>query len=114
MADRVAVAFLFWRECPSHEEGLRRLRQAAEEEGVELDLKVVEVETEEDAQRLAFVGSPTFRIAGRDIDPEGAAGQPYRLTCRVYTRSDGRPGPLPDLAQLRQALRKAADSRTEN
>jgi hypothetical protein len=113
MVERVPIEYLFWRECPSYEEGLRRLRQAAAEEGIDLDETVVEVRTDGDAERLRFVGSPTFRIDGRDLDPEAAAQAPHRLTCRLYRRADGRIGPLPDLIQLRQALRRAAEQRTE-
>ncbi|MFQ5811145.1 MAG: hypothetical protein ACE5JM_16125 [Armatimonadota bacterium] len=63
--------------------------------------------TEQEAQQLHFIGSPTIRIDGADMDPEGLEGQPYALTCRVYRRRDGRPSPLPEAEQLRERLRAA-------
>ncbi|GBD30665.1 hypothetical protein HRbin32_01774 [bacterium HR32] len=99
------VHFLYWEGCPSHEEALRRLRQAIQEEGVDASVEVVRVDTEEDARRLRFVGSPTLLVEGEDVAP--APGLPYRLTCRAYVLEDGRISPLPSLDQIRSALRRA-------
>ena len=101
------VEFLHYAECPSHEEALARLRAAMAAEGVEPHIHVVEVKSEEQAQELRFIGSPTIRINDEDIDREGLAGQPYGLTCRVYRRSDGRPSPLPETSLIRRRLREA-------
>lgn len=101
----VSVRFLYWEGCPSHEEALRRLRQAIQEEGVDASVEVVRVETEEDARRLRFVGSPTVLVEGEDVAP--VSGLPYRLTCRTYVLEDGRISPLPSVDQIRAALRRA-------
>jgi nitroreductase len=104
------VAYLWWAECPSHEEGYALLREALSAEGLDAEIVSIEVTSEEQAQRLEFIGSPTFRVHGRDLDPQPVptgAANPYALTCRAYRREDGRIGPLPTLAWLRQALRQA-------
>ena len=72
---------------------------------------VREVPTEADADREAFVGSPTIRVDGRDIAPP-AAGEPVGLTCRIYTLRDGRVSPVPDPEDLRDALRRTLDPST--
>ena len=64
------------------------------------------VDSEADAQAEEFVGSPTIRIDGRDVQPPG--DEPTGLTCRVYRRRDGRISPTPDPADLRDALRAAS------
>lgn len=69
---------------------------------------VVKVETQEQAEREGFPGSPTIRIDGADIEP--AEGEPAALACRVYRRADGRVSPLPDPDNLRAALAGAAGS----
>jgi hypothetical protein len=58
-----------------------------------------------DAERLGFPGSPTIRIDGVDIDPEGAEQMGTALTCRVYRLEDGRISPLPSQKMIRRALR---------
>jgi hypothetical protein len=70
-------------------------------------IEVLEIDSDESAEREEFVGSPTIRVEGRDLQPS-AAGQPTGLTCRVYRRRDGRTSPLPDPEDLRDALRAAA------
>ncbi len=99
------VEFLFWEECPSHEEALQLLRDVLADAGEDPDaVQIVEVHTQEDAERLAFPGSPTIRVAGRDIDPAGAGSRPS-LTCRIYHLPDGRPSPVPSRLQLEEAFR---------
>jgi hypothetical protein len=70
-------------------------------------IQVREVDTEVSADREQFVGSPTIRINGRDVQPP-MEGEPTGLACRVYRRRDGRTSPLPDPEDLRDLLRAAA------
>jgi len=100
------IDFLYWEECPSHDEALQRLRAVLVEEGVAADVQVTHVSTEAAAQALRFPGSPTIRVDGRDIQPETAAAD-GRLTCRLYYRDDGRPSPLPAAGMIRRAVRAA-------
>ena len=84
------------------------LREAMEAVGLDPgSIEVHEVDTEETAERQEFVGSPTIRVDGRDVQ-QPAEGEPTGLACRVYRRRDGRISPLPDPADLRDALRAAA------
>ena len=101
------IQLLYCEECPSHEQALARLRQILAEEGIETEVEVIRVETEEQARRLRFVGSPTILINGRDIDPPPPDAF-YALTCRAYRWEDGRISPLPSPEMIRNALRAAA------
>lgn len=67
-----------------------------------------EIEAEADAESAEFVGSPTIRIAGRDLQPP-EPGEPAGLSCRVYRLRDGRVSPLPDAADIRDALAAAIE-----
>jgi hypothetical protein len=100
------VELLWWRACPSWERALEILREEVAAAGLDPDsVAVREVDTEESATREAFVGSPTIRIDGRDVQPPG--DEPAGLTCRVYRRRDGSVSPLPDPADIRDALAAA-------
>jgi hypothetical protein len=102
------VEFLFWEGCPSHDVALERLRQVMAEEGINSPVEIVEIETEEGARAAHFVGSPTIRIDGQDIDPPDEEAI-YGLTCRVYHHEDGRATPLPTHNLIRQALLAARE-----
>jgi hypothetical protein len=102
------VSFLYYEECPSHERALEHLREVMDEEAIPGEVEVFEVETEEKARELRFVGSPTIRVEGQDIDPPGDAR--YALACRAYRLEDDRISPLPSKEMIRRALRSAAKS----
>jgi hypothetical protein len=100
------VELLFWAGCPSHEKALAELREILAEEGVDPRAVVVrEVVTEGDAATERFIGSPTIRFDGVEVQPE--ANEPAGLTCRVYRRRDGRFSPTPDPEDVRDALHRA-------
>lgn len=104
------IEYLFCEDCPSHEQGLERLQEVLSEEGVTAEVKQIRVGTEEEARRLRFVGSPTIRIDGVDIDPGIEKQEHYPLTCRIYRWEDGRISPLPSKEMIRQALRRSHKS----
>jgi hypothetical protein len=100
------VELLFWDGCPSHPQALADLRAAMEQVGLDPDTVLVrEVDTDQRAERERFVGSPTIRIDGEDVEPPG--DEPVGLTCRVYRLADGRVSPVPDPATVRAALENA-------
>ena len=102
------VSFLYYEDCPSHNLALERLREVMAEEGTPGEVEVFNVETEEQAHELRFVGSPTIRVDGQDIDPPTESR--YALTCRAYRLEDGRISPVPAKDMIRRALRSLAKS----
>jgi hypothetical protein len=98
------IEYLYYADCPSHPEALDLLRGVLSERGVESEVEVHEVTSDDEAQRLAFPGSPTIRIDGRDVDPAADSMRPA-LSCRIYRLPDGRVSPLPSRAQIEAALR---------
>jgi hypothetical protein len=100
------VTFLYYEGCPSHEMALERLRSVLTEEGLPVELEIIKVETDEQAQQWQFIGSPTIRVNEQDIDPP-LPNVRYALTCRVYQLEDGRISPLPSSDMIRRALRAA-------
>ena len=97
------IELLYYPECPSHERVLELLRDALALEGIDAPIEVIRIDTQQQAERYRFVGSPTIRIDGREVQPQPHL--PYRLTCRAFLHEDGRLSPLPSLATLRAALR---------
>lgn len=67
------------------------------------EIRVVEVEDVETAERLRFLGSPTIRVDGRDIEPGAGERTDYTLSCRIY-RMGGETSGRPDERWLRAAL----------
>jgi hypothetical protein len=99
------VELLWWEGCPSHPDALEDLERVLREEGVGAEVELVEVESDEQAHRERFPGSPTIRLDGEDAiaPPEG---EPFSLTCRIYHLRDGRVSATPDPEDLRDAVRR--------
>jgi hypothetical protein len=97
------IEFLYWDGCPSHPEAMQLLEDVLAERELDAEVKVREVLTQAEAEELGFPGSPTIRVDGRDIDPDGASARPA-LNCRIYRKPDGGPSPVPTREQLEVAL----------
>ena len=111
-ASAPSVELLWWSGCPSWERATEELRDEMAAAGLEPDSIVLrEVATDEAAEREGFIGSPTIRVSGRDVQAIG--DEPAGLTCRVYRLRDGRYSPLPDREDLRDALTVATHTATE-
>jgi hypothetical protein len=104
----VDVDLLVIPHCPNEDAVVQLVRRALDDVGLSRVLiRTRVVETEAEAQRLRFVGSPTVRIDGED--PFADPRRPVALTCRVYV-TDGACAAIPDLRLRRQALQRAGPS----
>lgn len=98
------VEVLLFAGCPSAEALLPRLRELVAEAGGDPSAIVVrEVTTAEAAETERFLGSPTVRVDGVDVEPGAAERGDVGLSCRVYRSEHGTSGRPPD-AWLRAAL----------
>ena len=72
---------------------LRALLDAA---GVDEPIHLRRVDTDADAQAHHFLGSPTVRVDGADVDPGAADRTDFGLQCRLYRATAGLRGTPPD------------------
>lgn len=96
------IEILYFDGCPSWQEGLENLKAALATEGLDLPVQLIKVLNEVDAERLKFLGSPSFRVDGVelwDVEREN-----YALRCRIYRTPQGMRG-TPTVDMLREALR---------
>ncbi len=102
------IALLYFAECPNYVDALALLRAELAAEGLAGDsVRLIAVETEEEAMRLRFFGSPTIRVNGEDVAPLHDPAARPALACRTYRAADGRLGGVPPVEAIRAALRRA-------
>ena len=94
---RPRVELLFWDGCPSHPQALDDLRAAMADLGPRPGRRRGPRgrHRRRAPRRERFVGSPTIRIDGADVDRRPATASRSALTCRVYRLRDGRFSPTP-------------------
>jgi hypothetical protein len=97
------IEILHFDGCPTYRVTENTLRQV-HAEGLEAEVELVAVNSDEEARRLRFPGSPTIRVDGRDLFPTPER-EDWRLVCRVYTTPEGLMG-SPTAQMLKAALLK--------
>jgi hypothetical protein len=103
----MTVELLYTEGCPYVAAYLLHLQQLVASAGLEEPVRTPVVADEDQAQRERFLGSPTVRVAGVDVDPTAEGRLDYRLDCRQYATSEGpQHQPADDwvLSRLRQHL----------
>ena len=83
------VEVLYSDGCPNYEPVLSRLRALIAAAGVEAEVQSLLVVDPEDAERERFLGSPTVRVDGRDVEPGAGQRTDFGLKCRLYVTQDG-------------------------
>ncbi len=89
--------------CPNREPAIELVSRVTRERGVEADVQVIDVPDADAARRTRFLGSPTIRVDGHDIEPGADARTDYVLSCRVFRTAGGLSG-QPDEQWLLDAL----------
>jgi hypothetical protein len=96
-AGPVKIEVLYFDGCPNHEALLPRLHALLEQAKVASAVDLVEVPDDAAAQTQRFLGSPTLRVDGRDVEPGAELRTDFGLKCRLYRTKDGFAGvPLDD------------------
>ena len=109
----VKIEVWYFDGCPSHEAFLPRLRELLAQAGVDVPIAERRVESDADAQRERFLGSPTLRVDGVDVDPDAGERSDYGLQCRLYRTDEGLSGAPRDewvLGAVQRADRAAGPS----
>lgn len=101
------VELLYFDGCPSYEEVLPRVRELIEKAGLDAKVELRRIESAEEAERERFLGSPSIRVDGVDVDPGAAGREDFGLDCRLYRTGEGLSRIPPD-AWTEAALRRAA------
>jgi hypothetical protein len=89
------IEVLYFDGCPSTDAFLPRLRDLLARVGATDRLELRRVETILDAERERFLGSPSVRVDGYDIEPGADERTDYGLKCRLYRTENGMQGEPP-------------------
>lgn len=101
------VEVLYFEGCPNHDALFPRLRSLLADKGVDAQIELRRVESVEAAKRERFLGSPTVRIDGEDIDPGASERSDFGLKCRLYRTEEGTSG-IPPEQWIAEAIRVKA------
>lgn len=83
------IELLYFGHCPNHETFLPHLHQLLHDHDIDVPVTLICIEGDDDAQTHRFLGSPTLRINGLDVEPAALDRDSYALQCRRYATPDG-------------------------
>jgi hypothetical protein len=97
------VEILYVHGCPGFPPARALVERVGDELGIDPAIRLTEVCDDEEAQRLAFLGSPSVRVDGVDVEPGAAERAGYAVACRMYPTAAGTQR-VPDAEWVRRAL----------
>jgi hypothetical protein len=83
-----AVELLYFEGCPNVEAVRALVQRVAADAGITPDLRLVDV-TPRDVERFRFLGSPSVRVNGHDVEPGADERTTFMFACRVYEAPSG-------------------------
>jgi mercuric ion transport protein len=104
----VKVQVLYFDGCPHYLPTVEQVIETLRAQGVDAEVERVAVTTPEQAQSIAFLGSPSVRINGLDVEREARTLKGYGFGCRTYFDGGRRTG-LPSRDMIQRAIEEAAD-----
>jgi hypothetical protein len=104
---RPRVEILYFEGCRNHEPARALVERLARQLRIEPEIELVEVADPDAAVALRFVGSPTVRVNGVDVEPGAEERRDFAFSCRIY-RSERGVAEQPEESWVRDALSEAA------
>ena len=106
---RPLVEILYFDGCPNHEPAVALVERVDRELRIDAKIRLVNIPDQATAERLRFLGSPTIRVNGVDVDPQTEQRTDYALSCRIFATEQGHAG-QPDERWIRDALASAIEA----
>jgi len=74
------IQVLYTKDCTNTQPAVQRIQDVAQSLGIAVRVRQVLVASQDLAQELRFLGSPTIQINGQDIDPTARAATAFGFT----------------------------------
>ena len=100
------IEILYFDGCPGYAAVVPTVHRIATSEGARVEQFAIV--TAAQAEHAHFLGSPTVRIDGIDVDAGAAERTDYGLKCRLYVTPEGCQHTPPE-AWIRAALRRSRE-----
>ncbi len=102
---KTKIEFLYFQGCPTYKKTLKDLQDIIKQNKLDVDLVKIKVKSDTEAQSFRFLGSPTIRINGVDIEPAAKESNDYKFACRIYRTPGGKSQGFPPKELIMKKLR---------
>ncbi len=101
---------LYFEGCPSWRTTLDLIVESGRDIDVQPRIFLVAMADEVEARRRKFLGSPSVRVDGVDVEPGADERSEFALACRIY-RGEAGASKQPESCWVRESLEHAASYR---
>jgi hypothetical protein len=98
--------------CPNRDAAIALVHRVCAQLDSPVEVRVIDIPDQQAAEQARFLGSPTIRVDGRDVELGADRCVEYICSCRLYQGQHSLRG-LPEEAWVRQALQDAQARRRE-
>lgn len=99
------IEILVFDGCPNIESTEKLVSETINELGIDANIEIVNVVDNDDAVAKRFLGSPSVRIDGKDLEVEEDELTQYAMRCRIYRDGDEQSG-VPSKGLMVQKLQE--------
>jgi hypothetical protein len=103
----VKVEILYFSGCPHYPPTVQLVHEIVMRIGAKAQIVETEITDAAEAQRVGFLGSPTVRVNGRDVEPGAGQRSGCGWACRTYQFGSSRTG-VPPQEWIEASMREAA------
>lgn len=100
------IELLYFESCPSYQTALKYLEEIIKEQKLGIQVEMVKIESDEEVQKNRFLGSPSVKVNGRDIEPSARERGDFTMCCRLYFEAGKMTG-WPSKELIRHALEES-------
>jgi hypothetical protein len=83
------IELLYFSGCPTFKNAETVLSEVMAELDIDTPVEKIDVQSQEEAVERKFLGSPTIKVDGLDVDKSAREATDYALKCRVYQKAKG-------------------------
>ncbi len=102
----IKIEILFIEGCPGYKFTKEFIEDIIANETIDVEITLIRLDNDEDARRLQFIGSPTVRVDGMDVEKNLSKTKDYSLKSRLYF-IEGKASAYPSKSMIRNAIREA-------
>jgi hypothetical protein len=103
MNNNLEIEVLYFKGCPNHKPAVEQVRKALQAEAIAGSVNEIEVRDAAMAAETRFIGSPSVRVNGVDVEEAAREAESFGFGCRTYFEDNRRSG-LPSVELIRKAL----------
>lgn len=105
----IRIEILYFDGCPNFPDAQANVKMVVGELGIQAEVELIDVTTDEEALARKFLGSPSVRVGGTDVESLPDSQPEYSLRCRRYVVEGAMQG-FPSKSMIGLAIQRALES----